>query len=297
MGALMGGTIAYASQITGSTTMKQGAVDMRRQMEGKDIDADKVALLRRHAKKGMMNRQQFAKAMYELGIDDDEIIESYFECYDKNHDGTISFEEFAAGVAMVGMHREEVKDQLRFVFECCDILGNGVVSREELRRIIHALMITHERVVVKHGHDRSYFAASPIMDNVILDMDLGQHPDPHHNGWKSSDQLARLRVVHNEFPDLKDAPMEECLRSMSTELSNQIFDEVQWMQNKKKGQKQQNLTFDQFSQWAKAGSQDATFLLSLFEEFQKEQLVHFTETEAYLRDFDNVLLFDGSTLC
>lgn len=109
-------------------------------------DRDLRGFLKYADESGNMSRAKFIQALNELGVDDKHVIESFFDCFDKDGNGSVSFEEFVSGVAVIGSKTADPNRRLQFVFQSCDIAGDGVVRRPELRKIIHALLVTRENL-------------------------------------------------------------------------------------------------------------------------------------------------------
>jgi len=92
-----------------------------------------------------MSKESFYIAMNELGVFNENVIHSFFKCFDKAGDGFVSFQEFVSGIAAIGMSGDPI-DRMKFVFQSCDLNGNGYIEKEELRRMIHALLVTRENL-------------------------------------------------------------------------------------------------------------------------------------------------------
>mmetsp|Transcript_18321 Transcript_18321/g.25746 ORF Transcript_18321/g.25746 Transcript_18321/m.25746 type:complete len:85 (+) Transcript_18321:370-624(+) len=60
----------------------------------------------------------------------------------KNANGKVSFEEFVAGIAAIGSDSADPQNRLNFVFQSCDLSGDGVVEKDELRSSCSILRIS-----------------------------------------------------------------------------------------------------------------------------------------------------------
>jgi len=82
---------------------------------------------------GNISLEYFTMAMNELGVHNADVVQSFFRTMDTDGNGSVSFEEFVAGIAAIGSDTAEPLSRLKFVFQSCDLNGNGVVQKEELR--------------------------------------------------------------------------------------------------------------------------------------------------------------------
>uniref|UniRef100_A0A7S2XGU6 EF-hand domain-containing protein n=1 Tax=Lotharella oceanica TaxID=641309 RepID=A0A7S2XGU6_9EUKA len=126
--------------------MKKAARDMRDLFSTDLADQDLSAFVKYSDDDGNMSKEAFVGALHELGVNDDSVIQSFFQCFDKNLNGVISFNEFVTGIAAIGSESADPKDRLKFVFHSCDLAGNGVIEKDELRKMIHALLVTRENL-------------------------------------------------------------------------------------------------------------------------------------------------------
>lgn len=112
---------------------------------------------------GVINRKAFIQAFQDLGVSNSRVIGSFFDSFDKDRTGVISFEEFISALAMM-QKGEDCNEALRFLFDCCDLNANGSISKNELNTLIHALMVTKENLM--------------NTDEISQDSSLGQSAGP-----------------------------------------------------------------------------------------------------------------------
>lgn len=83
-----------------------------------------------------LSRQEFAEA---LGMKCDSLfVKQMFNCVDKDKDGRISFQEFLDTVVLFSRGKSE--DKLRVIFDMCDNIGDGVIDKDELTRMLTSLV-------------------------------------------------------------------------------------------------------------------------------------------------------------
>jgi Ca2+-binding EF-hand superfamily protein len=87
---------------------------------------------------GEIDRKQFAEGLQAIGISDPLLAEQYFNAFDDNGDGKIDFAEFATGLSVV--QRGSVDERLRFMFDAYDADRNGVLTFDELYRLVKAVV-------------------------------------------------------------------------------------------------------------------------------------------------------------
>mmetsp|Transcript_6971 Transcript_6971/g.11479 ORF Transcript_6971/g.11479 Transcript_6971/m.11479 type:complete len:368 (-) Transcript_6971:274-1377(-) len=125
--------------------MKKAAKDLKRLLPVGLINEQNLSAFKKYANDGYMSKESFYIAMNELGVFNENVIHSFFKCFDKAGDGFVSFQEFVSGIAAIGMSGDPI-DRMKFVFQSCDLNGNGYIEKEELRRMIHALLVTRENL-------------------------------------------------------------------------------------------------------------------------------------------------------
>mmetsp|Transcript_10602 Transcript_10602/g.14701 ORF Transcript_10602/g.14701 Transcript_10602/m.14701 type:complete len:299 (+) Transcript_10602:166-1062(+) len=125
--------------------MKKAAKDLKGLLPVGLITEQNLSAFKKYADDGYMSKDAFHVAMNELGVFNEKVIHSFFKCFDKVGDGHISFQEFVSGIAAIGMSGDPI-DRIKFVFKSCDLSGNGYIEKEELRRMIHALLVTRENL-------------------------------------------------------------------------------------------------------------------------------------------------------
>eukprot|EP00470_Lotharella_oceanica_P002526 CAMPEP_0170171744 /NCGR_PEP_ID=MMETSP0040_2-20121228/4917_1 /TAXON_ID=641309 /ORGANISM="Lotharella oceanica, Strain CCMP622" /LENGTH=280 /DNA_ID=CAMNT_0010411969 /DNA_START=106 /DNA_END=948 /DNA_ORIENTATION=- len=272
------GIAAYTCARSASAEVKEDAEKMLNLFSDYTHAADKVAAFGKYATaEGKMTKNDFIKAFKKLGVSDEAVISSFFECFDGDHDGLVSFESFASAVAVVSKPGLQAQEKLDFVFQCCDISGDGILTKDELTKVIRSLMLTRERLYVDECKNAARYNASPI-------------GTLEPSSWSNPEQRKRLSAIRQEFPNLKHSTMEEALEKLSQSIGEEIFREASMESKKKNG----GLDLEDFRKWARKGTADAAFLASLFEGLQPAYA--FTKTEEYRRDMDNVHFLDGATM-
>lgn len=217
-----------------------------------------------------IDQKNFTASFKELGVHDDAAINSLFQCFDTDTNGSVSLEEFVSGIDKIAKDNTSSTEKLEFVFNCCDIAGDGHIRRMELRNMVKALMTLRGGLSVE---PEEFVAIDPISFRLAK----------QESAMKGSDVLHK---IHEEFPSLKNLPMEDCISTLSDSISQQIINEAS------KKDQPSGLSFKEFDAWAKKGGKDATFLFSLFEglaQDHKASLMHKLYPE-----FDNVMDLDGT---
>jgi len=73
------------------------------------------------------------------GASDDLFSARIFACFDTTNDGTLSFEEFVCGLSV--FHPQASKmEKTRFAFKVYDLQGTGRIERQDVRRMLDAVM-------------------------------------------------------------------------------------------------------------------------------------------------------------
>eukprot|EP00898_Chlorokybus_atmophyticus_P002133 jgi/Chlat1/2920/Chrsp2S04671 len=81
--------------------------------------------------------EQVMRAIFALRPGDATVLPRVFKLFDQNGDGSLDFREFVCGLAT--LRKTEHDDALKFVFDVYDQDGSGVISREELSSMLHAM--------------------------------------------------------------------------------------------------------------------------------------------------------------
>ncbi|KRX09822.1 hypothetical protein PPERSA_02694 [Pseudocohnilembus persalinus] len=86
--------------------------------------------------------------------------------FDKNNDGSISFEEFVEGLSQLYSNDDEVK--LRFAFKVYDIDGDGFITNGELYDVLKMMVGTNlNEVQLQQLVDRTIIRADDDYDGKI----------------------------------------------------------------------------------------------------------------------------------
>lgn len=257
------------------------------------------------------------KAFKDLGVSNKKVTGSFFDSFDKDGSGRISYEEFISALAMLQKGGNS-SEALKFIFDCCDIDANGDISKEELRTLIHALMVTKENLSTTDSIEKSLILSSGPQnwqdrqykkEKALSHSARHSHPSSGKRNQQDNDSIwdiynkARLRngesytpssittvsiaptslqageggslqkqleaereqerlaEIYQEFPELKGQNLDSCLNSLSDVMSEQIFQSANRSSN-------QNISFQDFEQWAGKKSHESEVLFGLFSDFQ-----------------------------
>ncbi|CAF3681608.1 unnamed protein product [Rotaria sp. Silwood1] len=120
---------------------------------------------------GRLDKAGFVKYYEEIKDDKDKtsvLCDHVFAIFDKNHDGTIDFNEFLLAVAVSAPH--DIDSHLDYVFEMCDVSGDGRVDVNELAAFLSASLTIVGRTDQKDHLDPKKLAAS-IFNTLGIDED------------------------------------------------------------------------------------------------------------------------------
>lgn len=82
-----------------------------------------------------LTKKQFREVYNSLFVGDaTEFAEHVFRTFDKDGSGTVNFEEFVIGLCVSGDNTSDA--QLKWAFDMYDIDGNGLITREEMTKIV-----------------------------------------------------------------------------------------------------------------------------------------------------------------
>ncbi|CAF1519721.1 unnamed protein product, partial [Rotaria sordida] len=88
---------------------------------------------------GRMNKEGFIKYYEEIKDEKDRaniLCDHVFAVFDKDHDGTIDFHEFLLAIASGSP--ADLDSHLNYVFEMCDVSGDGEMDLQELATFLKA---------------------------------------------------------------------------------------------------------------------------------------------------------------
>lgn len=124
------------------------------------ISGDKASLISERFNKALspgctaLDKDQFLRAMPELGMRAPLLVDRVFRAFDKNKDGHIDKNEFLA--VMTSLCSDDETDKCRVVFSMYDSDNDGFVTKAELEQIL-----------------RAYFGGrAAVMDQVVIVEDL-----------------------------------------------------------------------------------------------------------------------------
>lgn len=83
-----------------------------------------------------INREEFQRA---LGSKSSMFVNRIFDLFDENHDGKITFPEFASGISILSP-KGTYKMKLAFSFAVYDLNGDGKIDKTELRKMLETSM-------------------------------------------------------------------------------------------------------------------------------------------------------------
>jgi len=173
--------------------MKRAAQDLKKLLPADLVMDQDLAAFNKYADDdGNISNGSFVNAMHELGVHNENVIGSFFRCFDKAGNGVISFEEFVTSIAAIQPSGDPT-DRLKFVFQSCDLNGNGKIEKEELRRMIHALLVTRENL---HVYQTNYYGPKDWNERKLKrERQLQNHrrksyPSTGFVDYKESEQLS-----------------------------------------------------------------------------------------------------------
>uniref|UniRef100_A0A7S2TVH4 EF-hand domain-containing protein n=3 Tax=Lotharella oceanica TaxID=641309 RepID=A0A7S2TVH4_9EUKA len=241
--ALVGGvSLVGIAKNTCQAEMKPAAVEMKNVFPSEVMEKQNLHNLMKYSdKKGNISLEFFTMAMNELGVHNSEVVQSFFRTLDTDGNGSVSFEEFVAGIAAIGSDTAEPLSRLKFVFDSCDLDGNGVIQKEELRKMIHALLVTREnlwmyerRSEIDRDLEKEFQQRSLAIDLEMNTFDewhkavlIRQNDEEEEEyganlGVTAADtdpldkaRSERMQQIYASFPHLKGKPLNVCLASLA----------------------------------------------------------------------------------
>ena len=203
----------------------------------------------KYQKNGSMNRSSFKQALNSLGIKDAQVIDSFFECFDTDRNGELDFREFASALAIIGC-KGTPKERLRFMFASCDLDGDGVVQKEELRKMIMSLLVTRENLWISDNPGFSVEevgdAGSPFLGLSVSPTSVSWSESKNANAFARFQKQERLRDIWTSYPFTKGLPLKEALGCLSDVSARHIFYAAD-------ANNDDRITFQEFSNWATSG--------------------------------------------
>ncbi|CAF2589455.1 unnamed protein product [Rotaria sp. Silwood2] len=141
---------------------------------------------------GRLDKAGFVKYYEEIKDDKDKtsvLCDHVFAIFDKNHDGTIDFNEFLLAVAVGTPH--DLDSHLDYVFEMCDVSGDGRVDVNELATFLSASLTIVGRTDQKDNLDPKKLAAS-IFNTLGIGEDKKLTKEEFIKGCKRTPNLREL---------------------------------------------------------------------------------------------------------
>jgi len=83
---------------------------------------------------GKISKTELVTGFAKFGIKDTGILESTFKALDVDHNGTLSFSEFAAGVLL--MFKDLLESRFRLLFRRHNKAGDGVMTKEDVEKFL-----------------------------------------------------------------------------------------------------------------------------------------------------------------
>eukprot|EP01119_Soliformovum_irregulare_P004428 TRINITY_DN15425_c0_g1_i1.p1 TRINITY_DN15425_c0_g1~~TRINITY_DN15425_c0_g1_i1.p1 ORF type:complete len:404 (+),score=132.00 TRINITY_DN15425_c0_g1_i1:106-1317(+) len=125
-------------------TMGMSKKDLEKLVEETNLTRDQLqSMFKTHnfKKHKKLTLDELTEAMKkDLGLstpDDLALVKRLFFLFDVDSSGSIDFNEFAAGTALLQSGSKE--DKLYFIFQCIDLDGSGEITQEELTSIVRSL--------------------------------------------------------------------------------------------------------------------------------------------------------------
>jgi Kv channel-interacting protein len=126
-----------------------------------------------------------------MGVEDPAVAVAVFDAFDKNHDGTIDFHEFAVTMAM--MCHGSTHDKVRFMWTLVDQNADGFISKEELRKTLRSLYsiqgkYTNFGDIFPLFHGCSQDCAQRVLANSMAE-NIFSKADANHDGLVSFEEF------------------------------------------------------------------------------------------------------------
>merc|ERR1719174_2501398 len=99
-------------------------------------------------KDGSICKEELHKGFARLGMKDQGLLENTFKALDVDHNGTLSFSEFAAGVLL--MFKDLLEARFRALFRRHDKDCDGMMNRDE----VEAFLSIARKISKKEAHSR-----------------------------------------------------------------------------------------------------------------------------------------------
>lgn len=126
---------------------------------------------------GRLNHVEMRQVLEDVGIKNNETIETVIESLDCDHSGVIEYSEFAAGC--IDISSADMRGQLRVVFGIFDLDGSGSISASELEQVLtegpnSALIRSGDASPPRPREGRaSVLPDGKTVEEVLRDLDAG----------------------------------------------------------------------------------------------------------------------------
>ncbi|CAF1234581.1 unnamed protein product [Adineta steineri] len=138
--------------------------------------------------RGKMDKKGFSKYYQKIKDESDKngiLCDHVFAVFDQNHDGTIDFREFLLAVALGTP--ADLDSHLDYVFEMCDISGDGHIDMKELTKFLSASL-----TLVNQTDYDSKIMASDVFKKLGISEDQKLTKEQFINGCKCSSHLSKI---------------------------------------------------------------------------------------------------------
>ena len=104
------------------------------------MDVRKIAqVFMNESRAGEMQYQQFARALGQLGVQNEAIAKGMFSAFDANGNGSLDLNEFTSGIAVLSVG--DFREKVRLAFEVFDRRQTGRISRADLKKYLHSFYL------------------------------------------------------------------------------------------------------------------------------------------------------------
>ncbi|CAF4481383.1 unnamed protein product [Rotaria socialis] len=141
---------------------------------------------------GRMNKEGFIKYYEEIKDERDRanvLCDHVFAVFDKDHDGTIDFYEFLLAIAT--RSPADLESHLNYVFEMCDVSGDGHMDLEELASFLKA-SLTIAGKLEGTGNDYARELAIGVFNTLGITEGNKLNKDQFIKGCKNDSNLREL---------------------------------------------------------------------------------------------------------
>lgn len=192
----------------------------------------------------------FVRALQVMGVKDRRVAASLFDTMDADGSGRISFLEFSTSLFLLASDVQGPR-HIQFLFSSLDIDGNGVVTRPEMVRMLSAILIGRETLLLHSTSDEGI---------DLMGVMSGRTLEPNVKA-RAVKREQRLRDLQSRNPRCKGMSVRGCLREEAAALTDAIFDEIPKPPNS------DNISFYEFEHWFQKCTPQGRKLARLFDTF------------------------------